>query len=233
MATTTTTPTTSQEQRPSPLVGNWLVLAGTIIYLLEFAGFAIAGVGSLYNEPGTTTKAILSSYQGDVAGFGLLVGFLGIVDFGRVAMIVGIRSALQDSGRRSPLMDIAVVAMGVSVVIEIASVAMGAAAAALADGGQSSAVLALDRAAWFFNTALYAPVAVSMALTLVAMWASRLFPKALCVLGSVAAALLVGAALLTDPGRSGLQDTLSLGIELMWVWGIWAGVLLVRRRPGR
>ncbi len=230
--TTTTEPVDAAVHR-TQLVGNAITLAGILTYLLEFVGFAVAGVGSLYNEPGTSTTQVLASYAGDAGGYGLLVGWLAIVLFGRLAIIVGIRRALTDSGRPSGVMDVAVIAMGASVVVEIASVVMGAAAAALVASGTEEGVLAIDRAAWYFNSAIYAPVAVALVLTLAAMWRSLLFPRALCALGSLGAAMCVGSAVLTDPSQWELQDTLSLGFVPVVIWALWTGVVLVRRRGRR
>lgn len=229
----TTSSADIESTRGTEVAGNGIVLAGMLAYLLEFVGFALAGVGSLYNEPGTSGEAVFASYVGDAGGYGFLVGWLAIVLLGRVALIVGVRRALTDSGHPSGLMDLAVLAMGVSVVLEVASVAMGAAAAALVDGGTDQGVLAIDRAAWYFNSAVYAPVAVSLAITLTTMWRSRLFPRVLCAVGGVATALCAGAALLTDPAYAELQDTLSSGFLLLVVWAFWTGILLLRHRPRR
>lgn len=229
----TTSSADIESTRGTEVAGNGIVLAGMLVYLLEFVGFALAGVGSLYNEPGTSGRAVFASYVGDAGGYGFLVGWLAIVLLGRVALIVGVRRALTDSGHPSGLMDLAVLAMGVSVVLEVASVAMGAAAAALVDGGTDQGVLAIDRAAWYFNSAVYAPVAVSLAITLTTMWRSRLFPRVLCAVGGVATALCAGAALLTDPAYAELQDTLSSGFLLLVVWAFWTGILLLRHRPRR
>jgi len=225
---TVTTAPTSTGQRTG-LIGNRIVLAGILVYLLEFAGFAYAGVGSLYNEPGTSPKDVLASYQGDAGGYGFLVGWMAIVLFGRLAIIVGIRKALRDSGRRSGLMDIAVIAMGVSVVFEVASVMMGATAAALLRSGATDGVLVADRAAWYFNAGIYSPVAVALVLTVVAMWTSGLFPRTLCVIGSVAAVTCAGAALLTDPAHWETQDALSNGMLAFVIWAVWTGILLLAR----
>jgi hypothetical protein len=228
MATTLAAdPTTTQR---SPLIGNALVLGGLLTYLLEFVGFALAGVGSLYNEPGTSAAQVLASYAGDQGGYGFLIGWLGIVLFGRLTMIVGVRKALADSGRRSGVMDVAVIAMGASVVVELSSVVMGASAATLVAQGADAGALAVDRIAWYLNSGIYAPVAVALVLTMAAMWRSRLFSKALCALGSVGAATCVGSALLTDPGQWELQDTFSTGFFLVVVWALWTGVVLLRRR---
>jgi hypothetical protein len=226
----TTSSVSVAASRRTPLVGNGIVLSGMLVYLLEFVGFAIAGVGSLYNEPGTTAKAVLSSYAGDAGGYGFLVGWMAIVLFGRLAVIVGVRKALNDSGRSWGLMDVAVVAMGASVIFEVASVTAGAAAAALVDDGTEAGVLAVDRVAWYFNSAIYAPVAVALVITLAAMWRSGLLPRTLCAIGSLAAAMCAGSALLTDPAHWELQDTLSIGMLPFVVWAFWTGVLLVRRR---
>ena len=224
LAAGTTTPPRTR------LRGNALVLAGLVTYLLEFAGFALAGVGSLYNEPGTSAAQVLASYAGDEGGYGFLIGWLGIVLFGRLTMIVGVRKALTDSGRPSALMDVAVVAMGASVVIEVASVVMGASAATLVAQGDDAGALAVDRVAWYLNSGIYASVAVALVLTMASMWRSGLFSKALCALGSVGAATCVGSALLTDPAHWQLQDTLSTGFFLVVAWALWTGVVLLRHR---
>lgn len=219
--------------RRTELVGNGIVLAGIIVYLLEFVGYAFAGVGSLYNEPGTSTKNVLASYAGDTGGYGFLIGWLAIVLFGRVAIIAGVRKALNESDRSSGLMEVAVVAMGASVVLEVASVVVGAAAATMVDNGAEEGVLTIDRVAWYLNDSIYAPVAVALIITLAAMWRSGLFPRALCAVGSLAAVMCTGAALLTDPAHWELQDTLSLGMLPLVIWAFWTGILLLRHRPRR
>ena len=112
--------------------------------------------------------------------------------------------------------------MAIGVVLEVAGEALAAGAAAV--GGHSDAVLALDRGAWYLQSAILAPTGVAVLLAATAMWRSGLFSRWLCGVGLVAGAGVFASGLLTAPGQSDLQDTLTTFVLLFWVWSLWAGV---------
>ena len=216
-------------RRPRPaLTGNALVLLGTLMYLCEFVGIISSGAAHLPEYPGTAAAQILSDYRGQAGGLGFLVGWFAFVQLGRVVLLVGLREALRRSGKPSPLMDVAVVAMAVGVVLEVAGEALAAGAGALT--GHPDAVLALDRGAWYLQSAILAPTGASILLAVAAMARSGLFSRWLVGLGGVAGSGVFAGGLLTSPGESGLQDTLTTFVLLWWVWLLWTGVVVWRGR---
>jgi hypothetical protein len=230
VSTTTLDATATRTRRePRPLVGNRLVLVGAVVYLCEFAGIIASGAAHLPEYPGTSAAHVLTDYQGHAEGLGFLVGWFALVQLGRVVMLVGLREALRRSGRRTPLMDVAVAAMAVGVVLEVAGEALAAAAGALAPT-HADAVLALDRGAWYLQSAILAPTGLAVLLAVVAMAQSRLFSRWLVAVGGVAGLGVLASGLLTAPGQSGLQDTLTGFVLVMWVWAIWSGVVVWRAR---
>ena len=94
---------------------------------------------------------------------------------GRVLIMTGLRSALAESGRPQPLMDLAVGAMVISVALEIATYAV-VAGAAWAGGGSTRA---LDSVAFQLNDMLFGPLGVSLLCAGAAMWLSGLFGRVL------------------------------------------------------
>jgi hypothetical protein len=230
VSTTTldTTPDRLHVER-GPLVGNRLVLTGTLAYLCEFVGIIASGASGLPDYPGTSAAQVLGDYHGHAEGLGFLVGWFALVQLGRVVLVVGLREALRRSGRRTALMDIAVVAMAVGVVLEVSGEALAAAAGALAPT-HPEAVLALDRGAWYLQSAILAPTGLALLLSVVAMGVSGLFSRWLVALGGLAAVGVLASGLLTAPGQSGLQDTLTTFVLVMWIWAIWSGVVVWRAR---
>jgi hypothetical protein len=237
MDTSTTTapdrlaPEGGPAEKPSrdALVGNGLVLAGTILYLCEFAGIIPSGAAHIPEYPGTAAHTVLADYSGQAGGLGFLVGWFALVQLGRVVLVVGLREALLRSGRRSALLDVAVVAMAVGVVLEVAGEALAAGAGALTR--HTDAVLALDRGAWYLQSAILAPTGLSLLLAVTGMWRSGLFSRWLCGFGAVVGLGVLAAGLLTAPGQADLQDTLTTFVLLFWVWALWVGVVVLRHRP--
>jgi hypothetical protein len=64
------------------------------------------------------------------------------------------------------------------------------------------------------------------------MLRSGLFNRVLAVLGLLAGASLVAAGLASEPARAGLQDTLTTGTIVAWIFMLWTGATLWRKgRP--
>lgn len=223
----------AHDTRP-PLVGNRLVLAGGVMYLLEFVaifGVIPAGVG-ITTSVGTPTEDLLDSYVGNVDAVSFMAAWFSIVLLGRILLMVGLRTALADSGRPSPLMDFAVVAAAVSVTLEVAAYGFASAAAEVADRAAPAEMVLLDRAGAWLNMLLLGSLAVSVAVAAGCMLRSGLFSTALCLTGLVAGSLMALAQLTIPPSLSGVLAFLSWSPLLFWVWMIWAGVVAWRATPG-
>jgi len=153
-----------------------------------------------------------------------------VVLLGRILLMVGLRAALDASGRPQRLMDLAVGAMTVSVVIEIVVYAVTSGAAwAIAHGASVSDIRVVDAVAFQTNQMIYGPLGVSLVCAAVAMWRSGLFARALAALGLVAGVggILIGLAF-DAPATAGVAQALSFANLLFWVWMIWTGVVLWR-----
>ena len=216
------------EQQSSPrLVGNRLVLAGAVLYLLEW----IAIIGASIEAPSASDVSAAKVLDGYVDQQDALIwaaGFFSVVLLGRVLIIIGLRKGLADSGQHPGLIDFAVVAMAVSVVIEVVSYGMvgGIAVAANHDAGAET-VRALDSVALTVNTMIFGPLGLAVLAASWAMLQSGLFSRYLCWVG------LLGGALLTVYGLAFAQsesagDAFQAAALLFWVWMLWAGVVMWR-----
>jgi hypothetical protein len=220
------------------LIGNRLALAGTVLYFLEWVAIAFlpaVGDGLAFRED---AAAVAEEYRGDVRTICFGAGWFAFVLLGRILFMVALRKGFRDSGRDSALLDFAVGAMTVSVVIEVSSFGPVAAAAWLADGGgDASTIAGLDAA----GTALFAlgfvPIAVAVLAAAAAMLASGLFPRWVGVVGAVAGAIGIVGGILNVMGlgdTGGLQDAgeALTTIEALgfWVWMIASSIILWRHR---
>lgn len=214
------------------VVGNRLVAAGAVLYLLEWVAIATAHLGVPVGPTGSPS-GITDAYTGHVNAFGWAAGWFSVVLLGRVVLIIGLRAALGDVPRVRPLMDIAVVAMAVSVALEVVTYAVTAGAAyALTHGGTAATTTALDAVSWDLNLMVYGPLGFSVLLSALAMWRSAEFARALCGAGGLAGVVLVVQALLfSGPDQSSVAAGLQAGVALFWVWMIWTGIVVWRRRP--
>jgi hypothetical protein len=217
--------------RPA-LAGNRLVLAGAVLYLLEWVAIIVAAVGV---PLGATASAhdLAAAYAGHSDALGWAAGWFCVVELGRVLLMLGLRSALAATGRTHPLMDLAVIAMAVSVALEIVVYAVAAGASwSLDNGGSLATTRALDAVAFQTNMTLYGPAGVSVLCAALAMWRSGAFSRALAGLGAVGGSLLIVIGLaLVAPRFSGAADAFSSAALLMWVWMLWTGVVVWRARP--
>jgi hypothetical protein len=209
-----------------------MVLVGSVLYLLEWVAIVLASVDA---PLGATARAseLGSAYVGHADALGWAAGWFSVVLLGRILIMTGLRTALADSGRPQPLMDLAVAAMVVSVVIEIATYALVAGSSwAVGHGASASSLRMLDAAAFKLNDTLYGPLGVSLLCAGAAMWFSGLFHRVLAgiaVVGGVMATL-IGLAFVS-PQFVDVASALGFAALLLWVWMLWTGIVLWRARP--
>jgi hypothetical protein len=221
----------------TPLIGNRLALIGAIVYLLEWVAILGFGAGTAPSgDPGTSAGAIVSQYRQHALATSLAAGWFSLVLLGRILFMVGVRDGLRRSGYRTGLADFALVAMAVSVVLEIAvySIAAGAAHAAV-NGSDQSTIVALDSAANWLDLNIQAPLGASVLVASLGMLRSRAFPAWLCWLGTVAGGLgCVGGVLIGAAFHQGgaLYQAINLSTTVavvgFWLWMLVTGILLFR-----
>lgn len=225
--------TTSGTVAPQPPgerpAGSRLALAGVVLYLCEFVGLVLSHAQHLPRVPGTGPSGIAHLYAGHAGGLGFLTGWFGIAQPGRVLFVVAVATALARSRKAHPIAWFAAAAMAVGVTLEIASEALAAGAGELAGSGQGSGAIALDRGAAYLAAGILAPTGVAVLCLTWAMFRSGVFNRVLCGVGAVAGACVLGAGLASEPSRADLQDSLTIGVMVMWIWMLWTGVVLWRR----
>jgi hypothetical protein len=212
------------------LVGNRVVLIGAVLYLLEWVAILSSQVAVPIGAEATRSE-LVAAYTGHEDALGWAAGWFSVVLLGRILIVVGLRAALVGAGARQPLLDFAVAAMAVGVVMEIASYAIVAGAAwAGSEGATAGQLRVADSVAYAVNGMLWGPTGVAIACSSVAMWRSQVFPRTLVTVGVVAGCLmaLLGAAFVA-PGYGGVAAVLMVAPALFWVWMLWTGVLLWRR----
>lgn len=160
-----------------------------------------------------------------------MAGWFAVVLLGRVLLFIGLRQALSDSGRRHPLMDLAVVASAVSVCLEIASYGLAGAAAGRLEAGDEAGMVLLDQAGAGLNVMIGGGLGVAIVCAAYSMWRSGLFSAPLNVLGAVSGAAIIGAQLTVPPSLGTIFDILYVFPLVFWVWMIWAGAVCWRRTP--
>ncbi len=221
------------------LVGNRLMLAGAILYLLEWVAI-IPYAGLVLETQGLSPAEVTEQYVEDADGAAIMAGWFSVVLLGRIAIIAGLRGSLRQSPRQLHLMDFAIGAMVVSVALEIAAFSLGAGAGWLASNDHDpTAVVALDTAgSWLFQL-VFGPIAVAVLVSAFAMLRSGLFPTWMCWVGLVAGAVGIGAGVIaglaydSDTLASvfdGLSTVTALGF---WVWMLATGIFLFRRAGQR
>lgn len=207
------------------------MLAGAVLYLLEW----VAIIGAHVGVPlGATASAhdVAASYLAHADALGWAAGWFGVVELGRVLLMVGLRSALAQFSAARRLMDAAVAAMAVSVALEVLVYSMASGASwSLGHGGSLGTVRVLDAAAFQINRTMYGPLGISLLCAGVAMWRSGVFARALPALAVVAGAgcTVIGLALVA-PRYAGAADALSSVALLMWIWMVWTGIIVWRGR---
>ncbi len=228
------------------LVGNRLALAGVAMYFLEWVGIAAFNLGNVPAGQGTSPAEILAQYTQHGPGIQLLAGWLSLVLLGRILFVAGIRDALRRSGADTLLADFAVLAMAVSVVLEVTAYAIASGGTfAAASGADQSTIVGIDGVANFVNLVLAAPIGVSVLAASIAMVRSRLFPAWLSWVGIAAGivtcvyGVIVGPAFAaggtcqsalctTGTVLPGIAQAISVTLVAAWIWMIATGVVLFR-----
>ncbi len=228
------------------LVGNRLALAGVAMYFLEWVGIAAFNLGNVPAGQGTSPAEILAQYTQHGPGIQLLAGWLSLVLLGRILFVAGIRDSLRRSGADTLLADFAVLAMAVSVVLEVTAYAIASGGTfAAASGADQSTIVGIDGVANFVNLVLAAPIGVSVLAASIAMVRSRLFPAWLswvgvaaglvaCVYGVIvgpafaAGGTCQSAVCTTGSVLPGIAQAISVTLVAAWIWMIATGVVLFR-----
>jgi hypothetical protein len=216
--------------------GNRLALIGAVLYLLEWVAIIGAAPPGPFG-PGTSSHKILSEYTAHVGGAAFAAGWFAVVLTGRVLFVAGLKSSLRRWRRERPLLDFALGAMAISVVLEIAAYAIVAATARLAASGTAiSTIVALDGTSYWLTLFIFGPVGVAILAGALAMLRSGAFPTWMTWVGmlggvaGIAACLVAGAD--TDTSTSSAADAISsVAAICLWVWMLAVGILLWRRRP--
>jgi hypothetical protein len=223
-------------ERPA-IVGNRAVLAGAVLYLLEWVAI-IPGGDSGPADAGASRADVLELYQDHPKAVLLITTWCAAVLLGRVLIVTGLRTALRSVGAATPLTDLAVAAMTLSVAMELLSlVAVGTAQVLAVRGGQDDLVVALDTAAGLAFLAILPPLGAAVGTSAWSMLRSRAFATWIPAIGLASGVLLVLGGVVGGPGylESGALRDLGgigmIGIPLFWVWMLATGVVLWRRTP--
>lgn len=217
-------------------VGNRLALTGAVLYLLEWAAIIGSAPPGPFG-PGTAHHSIYADYATHAGRASFAAAWFSVVLIGRILFIAGVKASLRDRPRERPLLDLALAAMAVSVVLEVLAYGVVAATARAAAGGAATGlVVGLDSAAFWVNLLIWGPVGVSVLATGIAMLRSGLFAAWLAWLGTLTGAAAIIACLVAgatvDESGSGLADTAtSVPALAFWVWILATGVVLWRRPP--
>lgn len=222
----------ADHERNAELVGNRLVLAGAVVYLLEWVAIIGAHIDAPFS-PGTASSKVLQGYVGNADAFGWAAGFWSVVMLGRILIVVGLRKGLDDSARPHALSELAVGAMAVSVAIEVVTFGIVAGAAVVADhGGSADVVQAFDSVANIMVRLVIGPLGVAVLAASWAMLRSGLFSRYLCGVGLLGGAMCaVFGLVFVAPNFAPAADALQVGVPLFWIWMLWAGVVMWRRTP--
>jgi hypothetical protein len=222
--------------RPA-IVGNKWVLTGAVMYLLEWVAIIPAG-NTGPADPGSSKAEVLKLYQDHPKAVLFIATWCSLVLLGRVLIVTGVRDALRSIGHGSPLVDLAVGAMTVSVVVELLSVMSVATGQVLAvQGGHDDTVVMLDTLAGLAYACILPPLGLAVGLSAITMLRSRAFPIWIPAVGCLSGVLLVVGGVLGGPGylEDGTARSLSglatPGVPLFWLWMLSTGIYLVRRTP--
>jgi hypothetical protein len=213
-----------------PLVGNRIVLVGAVLYLLEWVAIFVAQVAVPIGTDATGSQ-LVDAYAVHQDALGWAAGWFSVVLLGRILIVIGLRAALAGTGPRQPLLDFALAAMVVGVVVEIASYAIVAGASwAGSEGATPGQLRMVDSVAYAMTGMLWGPTGIAIVCCAVAMRRFQLFPRTLVTVGIVGGCLmaLLGVAFLA-PRYGDVAAVLSIAPALFWVWMLWTGVLLWRR----
>jgi hypothetical protein len=220
---------------PPPVVGNRLALAGAIWYLLEIP--ILFPFVSVSSPPVAKTAELVAYYSAQKTN--LLIGAAGasVVLLGRIAFSAGARASLQRTAGVRALADLALGAMVLSVVFEVAMTALYAAAGRMAGGGGDPAgIVALHYSADTVGFAVFPAIAVAMVATSLAQVISGQFPRWLAWPGLVIGVFgIASSTYLSAMAQNVVGGSSPLGSWMLgfWIWMVATGVVLFRRTPGR
>ncbi len=161
-----------------------------------------------------------------------MAGWLGVVLLGRVLLVVVLKASLAASGCPHPLMDFAVVAMTISVALEIAAYGLVAAAAQLG-AEHAEGMIAAEWSAGMLLRVVNGPIGLALLASVWSMWRSGLFPKVLNILGTVAAVGITLSAMFIAPAYDDVRTVLEVTVYMFFIWMLWTAVLLAIRTPKR
>jgi hypothetical protein len=225
-------------ERPA-IVGNRWVLGGAVLYLLEWVAIIPAG-DSGPADAGKSRVEVLKLYQDHPKAVLFITTWCAVVLLGRLLIVTGLRESLRTAAAASPLTDLSVGAMALSVAMELLSlVSVGTAQVLAVRGGQDDLVVALDTVAAIGWLCVFGPLGVSVGSAAWSSLRSGAFPAWIPWVGLASGVLLVGGSVLGGPGyleEGTLRDlggVAMLGVPLFWVWMLAAGVFLWRRTPAR
>lgn len=215
------------------LVGNGWVLAGGVLYLLEFAAIIWGSLGGVGTQTvrGSPVTEVMATYVGNADVVYGMAGWFAVVLLGRILLFIGLRCALADSGHRHPLLDFAVAASAVSVTLEIAAYGLAATAAAPADAGGETLAMLMDQAGAGLGLMLAGGLGIAILCATYVMWRSALFSRTLNLLGAISGTGLIVAQLVVSPSLQPVFEILSYSPIVFWVWMLWAGIVCLRARP--
>ena len=216
------------------LVGNRLVLIGAVVNLLAGVPIIAAHATSPLGAASTAAE-VASTYTGSTDAYAWAAGWFSVLMLGRILLMIGLREALADSGRPQRLMSLAIAAITVSVIVEIAALAIVSGAAGSMDkGGSLETIRSIDAVAYGLYQMIWGPLGVAVLCAGLAMRRSGLFHRVLPWLAVVSGAVLaLGAAALEAPSLSDVAAPLQLAVPLFWIWMIWTGVACWRAAPPR
>jgi len=211
------------------------MLVGSILYLLEWVAIIPFATGVL-DTKGLSPDEIVAAYADNADGAAIMAGWFSVVLLGRIAIAAGLRGALRNSPRQLHLMDFAIGAMVVSVALEVAGFGLGAAAGWLArEGGDPSAIVALDAGGAFLYQILVGPLAVFLLVSGLAMLRSGFFPAWMSWLGIAAGVVGIPAGVIAAAAFDGgtLRSVFDAAFSVLglgfWVWMLATGIFLSRR----
>jgi hypothetical protein len=224
-------------ERPA-ITGNRLVLAGSVLYLLEWVAIIPAG-DSGPSDPGTASDQVLGLYTGHPTAATFLATWCAVVLVGRILLILGIRDALRSLGGNSTLVSWAAVVMAISVALELVSLTMSGAASVLAAReADADLIRALDAVSGFAWGMIFGPLGLAVLLTSWSMARSGAFPQWICGGGMFGGVLMIvggifaGPAYLHEGTARAIHGFGMIGVPLFWFWMLATGIFLWRRvRP--